>query len=70
MLRTVTVILVHDETESVLDTLIPVTDNTQPPTRCIVFVHNQDSRQLGPRSRHPRSLSQSSRAVHPVCASP
>ena len=70
MLKTVTVILVHAETESLLDTLIPVTDNTQPPTRCIVFVHNQDSRQLGPRSRHPRSLSQSSRAVHPVCASP
>ena len=55
LVDTVTVTLVHDETESVLDTLFPVTDNIQPSMRCIVFVHNQDSRQLGPRLRHPRS---------------
>ena len=49
MPNTGSVILVHDETESVLDTLFTVTDNAIPSTRCIVFAHNQDSRQLGPR---------------------
>ena len=55
--RKESVILVHDETESVLDTLFPVTDYIQPSTRVSFSYIIQDSRRLaspmGPRLQHP-----------------
>ena len=54
--RKESVILVHDETESVLDTLFPVTDYIQPSTRVSFSYIIQDSRRLaspmGPRLQH------------------